>query len=224
LVLRARLTVSGRVTSPNGPVAGAEVEVHSPLNSVGAGSADRAVTGPAGEFTVHLPSGSQFAHVAVLAPGSATRMLVAPLGDPPVLDIALELAGGSLAFDLGNRSIEDSLRSRAGLLAHAGSFVPLATAAYWARLLGVEQPDPHRLLLPIMEAGDYLLCLGPEAQTAVARGLEPPALLPRRSGPPPTAHLEAASGTAVLPGGALRRPGEDSPTWQLTALVRLAVG
>jgi Carboxypeptidase regulatory-like domain len=201
LVLRARLTVSGRVTSPNGPVAGAEVEVHSPLNDVGAASADRAVTGSAGEFTVHLPSGSQYAHVAVVAPGYATRMLVAPLGDPPLLEISLELTGGTLAFDLGNRSIEEALRFRAGLVAHAGSFVPLATAAYWARLLRVEQPDPHRLVLPIMEAGDYLLCLGPEAQIAVAHGQEPPALQCSAGSLAPLQEL-----TLTLPRAALSQP------------------
>lgn len=45
----------------------------------------------------------------------------------------------------------------------------------WARLKRAEPRGPHLLVLPDMEAGEYLLCMGPEAQVAVPRGLEPPA-------------------------------------------------
>lgn len=176
LVLRNRLTVQGRVTSPRGPVAGARILAVAPLNEAGAAGGGEAFTGAAGEFTVQLPGGSQLIHLSVVAPGYPIRMLVVPLGEEPVVEIPLELIGGTLVFDLGSRTLDDVLGAGAGLLAHAGSFVPLGGAARWARLLRAEQRDPHRLVLPNMESGDYMLCLGAEAQAAVPRGKEPPAL------------------------------------------------
>ena len=175
LVLRTRLTVQGRVMSPRGPVAGARVLAVAPLNEAGAAGGGEAFTGAAGEFTVQLPAGSQLIHLSVVAPGYPIRMLVVPLGAEPVVEIPLELVGGTLIFDLGSRTLEEVLGAGAGLLAHGGSFVPIGGAVRWARLLRAEQRDSHRLVLPNMEAGDYMLCLGAEAQAAVPRGKEPPA-------------------------------------------------
>jgi hypothetical protein len=176
LVLRTRFTVQGRVTSPRGPVAGARILAVAPLNEAGAAGGGEAFTGPAGEFTVQLPGGTQLIHLSVVAPGYPIRMLVVLLGVEPVVEIPLELVGGTLIFDLGNRTLDEVLGAGAGLLAHAGSFVPIGGAVRWARLLRAEQRDPHRLVLPNMEAGDYMLCLGAEAQAAVPRGKEPPAV------------------------------------------------
>jgi len=195
VVLRPRLSIQGRVFSPSGPVPGARVMVRSQVNEAGAGSAAEAVTGPAGEFTVKLPAGSQLAHVSVLAPGYAIRMLLAPLGPEPVIEIPMEQVGGVLVFDLGGRTLDEALSARAGLLAHAGSFVPFQVAAFWARLQRAPQHNPHRLVLPNMEAGDYLLCLGPEAQVAVPRGQEPPGAQCSRGSLAPLQEL-----TLALPG------------------------
>jgi hypothetical protein len=175
LVLRNRLTVEGIVLSPQGPVPGARVTAMAPSNDLGVGSGTEAVTGPAGTFTAKLSAGSQIVHLSVLAPGYAIRMLAVPLGVNPILEVPLEPIGGTLIFDLGEQTVDEVLSRRGGLLAHAGSWVPLMTAVLWTRSLRVEQRDPHKLVLPSMEAGDYMLCLGAEAQTAVPRGQEPPA-------------------------------------------------
>jgi hypothetical protein len=174
LVLRSRVLVQGRVFAANGPVPGARVQVFSAIAESGGGSSDSSISGPAGEFTVKLPHGSQIAHVSVLAPGHATRMFLAQLGKEPVLEIPLERVGGKLVFDLGKHTLDEIRSAGAGLLAHGGSFVPLGSAMLWARLKRADQHDPHLLVLPDMEAGEYALCMGPEAQVAVPRGHEPP--------------------------------------------------
>lgn len=173
LVLQARQEIQGRVYSTQGPVPGAQISAMAPLSQSGAGSAADAISGPAGEFILKLPAGIPALHVSVLAPGYATRMLLVPLGADPILEIPLERIGGTLVFDLGNRTLEE-LRGT-GLLAHGGTFVPLAAAVRWTRLQRVAQAEPHRLVLPNMEAGDYLLCAGPESYLTIPRGQTPPA-------------------------------------------------
>jgi len=175
IVLRKRLAVEGRVFSVRGPVPGARVTATSPLDERGAASGDSSVSGPAGEFTVRLSAGSTMVNLFVLAPGFATRMLAIPLGSPPVVEVPMEPVGGTLVFDLGGRTLQEALAARTGFLMHGGTFVPFATAVQWSRLQRAEQRDPHLLVLPNMEAGDYLLCWGNAANTTVLRGLDAPA-------------------------------------------------
>lgn len=175
LVLRNRVSIHGVITSRRGPVPGAWIEALSELNDAGAGSADQVVSGAAGEFTLRMPAGTRKVYVNVLAPGYATRMMIVPLDAArPFLEIALEEIGGTLIFDFGDRTREEVLQLRAGLLAHEGSFVSLGSAWNWTRIRREPQLDPHRLVLPNMEPGEYLLCLGPEAQQAIPRGQEAP--------------------------------------------------
>ena len=173
LVVRTRMTVQGRVFSDRGPVAGARVEAMGELSEAGAGSGDQTVTGPAGEFTLKLPAGTRMMTLSVLAPGNATRMMLVPLGTEPVLEIPVEPVGGTLVFDFGARTVQEFMASRAGILAHGGAFVPFGVTRRWVQMGRIPQPDPHRLVLPNMEAGEYILCFG-AAQEAVARGQEPP--------------------------------------------------
>lgn len=173
LVVRTRQTLHGRVFSLRGPVAGARVSAFSD-NESGMGSVDETVTGAAGEFTVKLSGDAKTAGLCVLAPGHAIRMLKAHLGPGTVVDVPLEPVGGTLVFDLGGLTVRELRRMGAGLLAHGGTFIPFAILSEWAQLQRVPQPDPHRLILPNMEPGEYVLCIGGEANIAVMRGLEPP--------------------------------------------------
>lgn len=173
LVLGTRQTLHGRVFSLRGPVAGARVTAFSE-NDSGMGSTDDAITGAAGEFTVKLSGDAKTAGLSVIAPGHAIRMLKAHLGGNRVVEVPLEPVGGTLVFDLGDLTVREVLRMRAGLLAHGGTFVPFAITSGWAQLQRTPQPDPHRLTLPNMEPGEYVLCFGGEANVAVTRGLEPP--------------------------------------------------
>lgn len=173
LVLSGRVAVHGRVFSRQGPVPGARVTGTADLGEAGAASGDQAVTGPAGEFTLKLPGGTRLLHLSILAPGYATRMMTALLGDQTVLEIPVEPVGGTLVFDFGKWTVTDVLRSGGGLVAHGGSFVPLGGALRWAQILREPQPDPHRLILPNMEAGEYLICIGGGAFVSVPKGLEP---------------------------------------------------
>ncbi len=174
LVLQSRVTVSGRVSSARGSVAGARISATADLGEAGAASGTEAVSGPAGEFTLQLPSGTRNVHLTVLAPGYATRMLKVPFAAGQVLEIPVEPAGGSLVLDLGSLTREDLRTLGGGLIAHGGTFVPLDTALRWTELQRAPQADPQRLVLPNMEAGDYTICFGRSAQKAVPRGMEPP--------------------------------------------------
>ena len=175
LTLRSRQQIQGRVYSSHGPVPGAQVSAKAPPDQTTAASADQAITGPAGEFSVKLPAGIRAVHLSVLAPGYATRMLLIPLGVDPVLEVPLEPVGGTLLVDLGDRTLDELRGTATGILAHGESFVPFMETVRWAQLQRVAQPDPHRLVLPNMEAGDYLLCAGPESYLSIPRGLTPPA-------------------------------------------------
>lgn len=173
LVLRTRQTLHGRVFSLRGPVAGARVTAFSE-NDSGMGSTDDAITGAAGEFTVKLSGDAKTAGLSVIAPGHAIRMLKAHLGADRVVEIPLEPVGGTLVFDLGDLTVRELRRMGAGLLAHGGTFVPFAITSEWVQLQRTPQSDPHRLVLPNMEPGEYVFCVGGEANVAVTRGLEPP--------------------------------------------------
>lgn len=174
LVLQDRMTIEGLVTSSRGPVPGARILAKGELGETGAASGMEAVSGPAGEFTLKLPAGTHNVHLNVVAPGYATRMLKTQTGAGSVLEIPLEPAGGNLVLDFGSQTSDRLKALGAGLLAHNGTFVPLGTLFRWAQLQRAPQSDPHRLVVPNMEAGEYLVCLGDAAQTMVPRGLEPP--------------------------------------------------
>jgi len=175
LVLQARQAIQGLVHASHGPVPGAQVSATAPPSQATAGSGAEAISGPSGEFTLKLPAGIPAVHLAVLAPGYATRMLFVPLGSEPILDIPLETVGGTLIFDLGDRTLDEIRGTGIGILAHGGTFVPFMTTVRWSLLQRAPQMDPHRLVLPNMEAGDYLLCVGPESYLAIPRGQAPPA-------------------------------------------------
>lgn len=171
LVLQRRITVHGQVLSNRGPVPGAHVQAMGELGAARAASGDQAVSGAAGEFTLKLPAGTHRIYLSVLAPGYATRMIVVPVAADPAVQIALEPVGGTLVFDFGALTRQEILRLGAGLLFHGGAFVPLGEAVRWSQMQRSPQPDPHRLTLPNMEPGEYLLCVGGVG----AGGEEPPA-------------------------------------------------
>lgn len=170
LVLQRRVRITGRVFSPHGPVPGAQIMAASDITEAGAGSVDQVVTGPAGEFEVRMPQGSRRLNLTVIAPGYPIRMLAVPLKPETVVEIPLETVGGTLVIDLGGRTLQEALEQRAGLLAHGGTFVPFGTVAGWARLSRAPQENPYRLVVPNVEAGEYLLCFGAEGQMAYLRG------------------------------------------------------
>lgn len=160
LVLQERMTVHVQVLSDRGPVPGAQVQARGELGAGRAASGDEAVSGASGEVALKLPAGTRRLSLSVLAPGHATRMMMVALGSEPVLQIPLERVGGTLVFDFGSLTRQEILRLGAGLLFHGGTFIPLAGAVRWSQMQRAPQPDPHRLMLPNMAPGEYLLCAG----------------------------------------------------------------
>jgi hypothetical protein len=175
LVLQGRVTIQGQVLSDRGgPIPGAHVQANAELGAAGAASGDIAVSGASGEFKLKLPASTRMMHLYVLAPGYATRMILVPLSPEPLL-ISLEPTGGTLVFDFGNLSRQEVLGLGAGLLVHGGSFVPLGGMVRWTQLQRTPQPNPHRLILPNMEPGEYLFCVGGASAPAAPAQPEPPA-------------------------------------------------
>jgi hypothetical protein len=166
LILQETLKVNGRVVSSLGPVPGAELTAFPSLDQVGFATAVSAVTGPDGQFTLALHSGTARIDLLVLAPGFALRML--PIGLQPArpLEISVEQDGGTLVLEVP----ED--HSAFPLLAHAGTFTVPALLQRWAVLQGSRR-TPGRLVLPNVEPGAYSLCI--RASADLRQGKEPPA-------------------------------------------------
>ena len=174
LVLQARMKIDGLVSSARGPVPGARITANADMGETGAASGMETVSGPSGEFTLKLPAGTRLIHLTVLAPGYAARMLKSQIAADIVLEIPLEAAGGNLVIDFGGQTNEAIKTLGGGLLAHNGTFVPLGALFRWSHLQRAPQTDPHHLVLPNVEAGEYLVCIGDAAHAMIPRGLEPP--------------------------------------------------
>ncbi|MES1240072.1 MAG: carboxypeptidase-like regulatory domain-containing protein [Acidobacteriota bacterium] len=174
LVLQARMTIDGLISFARGPVPGARITANADMGGTGAASGMETVSGPTGEFTLKLPAGTRVIHLAVIAPGYATRMLKVQAVVGNVLEVPLETAGGNLVIDFGSETSEVIKTLGGGLLAHNGTFVPLGMLFRWTQFQRAAQPDPHRLVLPNVEAGEYLVCIGGAAHSMIPRGLEPP--------------------------------------------------
>jgi hypothetical protein len=160
LVAREQVELKGRVTSAQGPVAGARIAAWPGVGSAMVADIVDAVTDPAGEFSLSLPANSGAATVLVFAPGYALRMLAA-LPDPQApLAIAVEPAGGTLVVPAD------------GALVHGGTFAPVAMLALWLRMNGV--PEEGKVLrVPNVEAGAYAICPPGPDYAAVVKGGAP---------------------------------------------------
>jgi len=162
LVAREQAEIKGRVTSAQGPVAGARIAAWPGVGSAMVADIVDAVTDPAGEFSVRLPAGSGAVTVLVFAPGYALRMLAAAANPHAPLAISVEPAGGMLVVPAD------------GALVHGGTFAPVGMLALWLRMNGVPE-DGKVLRVPNVEPGAYVVCPPGPDYAALMKGGAPSA-------------------------------------------------
>lgn len=159
LVLKDGFELRGRVFSSSGPVAGARVLGLPEIGQAGISQSAEAVTDPAGEIRLSLPSGTRMLNLWVAAPGFARRMMKVAVAHEQPLEIGVEPVSGTLVLELP----EDG----AALLVHGGMFAP-------PQLLLQSGRPQKKAVLPAMEIGDYALCAGAGVVGALRNGQEPP--------------------------------------------------
>jgi carboxypeptidase family protein len=163
LVVREMMVVQGQVVSTRGPVPGARIQAWPSLDQTGNATIQQAVSGPHGELSLTLPTGTRSLEVFVAAPGHALRMFRAPCDPQRPFDITLEPIGGTLVLELGEPPAPE------GILVHGGTFAMTPHLEFWAGVQGGKR-EGSRLVLPGMEVGDYWYCRGPEAVQAARFG------------------------------------------------------
>jgi hypothetical protein len=151
IVVRGRTRIRGVVRSANGPLADAEIFLWLPLEAGGTGAMVRAVTGPEGSFEVAVLGASRVVDAIVSAPGYGLSLARRPVPSEGPLLLDLKATAGQLELVLAPG--EDSYEPL-GLLMHRGAFLPAAFLARWGTL----DTETRRLVLPAVEAGDWVLC------------------------------------------------------------------
>lgn len=146
----------GRIVARSGVVAGATVYVMPELPVARRFGVRPLKTDPHGEFRAKVPADAVGAHLLVLAPGQAARLLFLPVGagsTEGVIEIALSDLMGTIRLELPERpaSQVDLIRGAARM--------PLTFFREWALFHGVDVAG-HPTALPALEPGLYRLCAG----------------------------------------------------------------
>lgn len=166
LVLQKFESFQGRVTSPAGPVPGAQIIAFPRGMGLFISEQGRILTGPDGRFETRVPASATAVDVAVLAPGWAARLLRVAAPWPEEIAVEVRPGGGTLEL-----AVSDEGRTS---LRHDGAELPFVFVDHWGRRGGVEGGNWR---LPDMEPGTWELCLrggGAEARPACSRGFLPP--------------------------------------------------
>jgi len=150
--------VAGKVSSPQGPLAGARVIV---LARTPEGGGAAATTGADGTFQVNLHKGVTRVEAIVSAPGFALRAFDAPVDEGP-LSLLVTEEGGTLEIALPV-SGEELQRQNLILAAFQnGMPVPGSVLSQWAYDHGSSLDEKSGLLrVPGVASGDYRVCLLP---------------------------------------------------------------
>lgn len=168
LVLQKFERFQGRVTSPAGPVPGAQIITFPRGMGLFIMEQGRIFTGPNGRFETRLPAGATTVDVAVLAPGWAARLLRIPAPWPEEMVLEVWPGGGTIALAFFGE-VQAFLR-------HDGAELPFVSLDHWGRPGGGEV-DGGIWHLPDMEPGTWELCVRAEAAEtgpACSRGFLPP--------------------------------------------------
>lgn len=165
LTLRPGSRYFGRVVSPVSPVMGARVVAVSTnvarLVNVGT------VSGADGSFSQELSAEATDVDVIVAAPGFAFRLFHARVSPAPV-DVAVDQHAGTLIVEtssLSNENTTDTLLRHGGAAYH---LLPIASSGSRGSLerLGERR---YRITLPLMEPGEYGVCIGSDGDLPAIR-------------------------------------------------------
>lgn len=196
LIARLKKALEGAVTAEGLPVPGVRLKVWPDWTAVPIVQVADAVTGSAGEFTVTLPAGLSAVNVIAMAPGFPLVLRRMTLPDPPRIDVQLAAVGGTLILEAAPGET-----APAGTLVHGGAFAGIGILEEWIRLQSDAGKSEGRWTLPRMEAGEYLLCRGPESGAALHRGAAPPPGACVAGGLAPLGELVLSSPNAPAPPG-----------------------
>jgi hypothetical protein len=159
LKLHQTRTLTGTVTSSQGPVVGARVLI---LARTPDGGGAAATTGSDGTFHVDLPRAASSLTAIVSAPGFALRAFDAQ-ADAGALLLPVAEESGSLAITLPLTSDELLRKSLFVATFQNGLPVPGAVLSQWANDHGQALMGPdHTLRVPDVAPGDYQVCLLPQ--------------------------------------------------------------
>jgi hypothetical protein len=146
LVLKKKRDAGGWVLGPSGSVPGAMVIAWGPgqLSS-------QAVTDQAGHFSLRVPAAAAYLDVEVMAPGYSLQARRVRLAEED-LRLVVDPDGGTLVLE--------GLKGLAGetLVAQNGAPIPLPTLVSWAMGNGERPSSEDRLVVPLVEAGQYEVC------------------------------------------------------------------
>lgn len=152
--------LSGRVLSPAGPVAGAQVTVVATVPPVGGGIV---MSEPDGSFELELPEVTQRITAVVAAPGYALRAFDAAVGPP--LSFAVSREDGDLEIRLGLSTEELTRRDLRVAVYQNGLEILPNTLREWSRQRGQPWPGSMSgavaLRIPGLAPGEYRICLVP---------------------------------------------------------------
>ena len=167
LVLPDVLDLRGRIEPPFGFAPGARVLAW-PVDAQGQTTAWSTYTDEDGDFRLSLPAGLRKANFAVLAPGSALRLLEAEVSQTRLLEVHMDTHGGTLLLEMPDAFTEDE-KPKPGT---PPTLTLPRLLRQWADSQGTPQ-HPGLLVVPNVEPGPYTLC-ATETTPLLRRG-EPPA-------------------------------------------------
>ncbi len=166
LVLRDKLTISGRVLSAGVGVPGARVTAWSDLGTSAGVAFLQAITGPEGTFELQASGEPRGFSFMVSAPNRGVHVERIEVSGDDLVELALDPYPGTLEID--------GLAGAKGtpFLVHGGSFLPVLG---FARLASLDRQPPTtggELVLPGLEPGRYALCSGPGVLDALRLGAD----------------------------------------------------
>ncbi len=153
LVLEDRVSLSGVVHSPSGPVAGATVVMWPQAGRSIRGS--RVFTDETGHYSLQVLRGA--VNILISAPGNPVRILATRVGAEQKrgeLNFNLPEPSGRIAIEVPPAVASQPLQA-SPTLSHAGGTVGLIDLLQNTR---VQEEGGHRMLLPAMEPGRYQFC------------------------------------------------------------------
>jgi hypothetical protein len=153
LRLRSGKTLSGTVSTPLGPLAGASVQVFP--REPAEGFAGAAMSDLDGTFSADIPQDTTRAEVVVAAPGSALAAFDVPV-DGSSADVSLANQGGDLTIALPKVRANDTL-----VVLQNGLPLPYSILLRWSRsqIAGGGTGGGQQFHVPMLAAGSYRVCL-----------------------------------------------------------------
>jgi len=154
---------SGKVLSPRGAVAGAQLWIEPAVPGLGSPAVTR--SGLDGGFAAEVPERADRLRVVIMPPGHALETVVVSATDEPALLDVAEIGGTlEVAWSLGEEERLDGVQV---VVLQEGQPVPMQWLGAWSRGHGYS-PEEGCLIAPQMALGSYRACVfKPKTTTGV---------------------------------------------------------